>query len=330
MNRIRNLDLDSNVLVCDAGCILQDLDNHLDHCHIGGNVSTNAGGIRYLRYGSLHGSVLGLEVVLADGTVLNNLSTLRKDSTGYDIKQIFIGAEGTLGVVTGVSIVVPQKPKSMEFSLFSHSMADPLSLEFDYYILIEIGGSNSAHDEQKFENLFNDLQDSGTIGDGILLQGGKAEKMWHLRESMIYSHNKFGQTLTFDISIPVAYMEDAVLEMRRKFADLEINRRFSSSPDAPHLRYVTGFGHLGDGNLHLNVVVDRYNAETTHIFETSIFEYAAGHHGSISAEHGLGSIKPEFLHFSKSPEMVAAMHKIKHAFDPNGILNPYKVLPTEQ
>ncbi|PVU87125.1 hypothetical protein BB559_006222, partial [Furculomyces boomerangus] len=114
MNKVRSLDKDSGALVCDAGCVLEELDNYVSEfgltmpidlgakgsCHIGGNVSTNAGGIRYLRYGSLHGSVLGLEVVLPDGTIVNNLSTLRKDSTGYDIKQLFIGSEGTLGIVT--------------------------------------------------------------------------------------------------------------------------------------------------------------------------------------------------------------------------------------
>ncbi|KAJ1913945.1 D-lactate ferricytochrome c oxidoreductase, partial [Tieghemiomyces parasiticus] len=131
-NQIRRFDEVSGVLVCDAGCVLETLDHYVadrgymmpldlgakGSCHIGGNVSTNAGGIRYLRYGSLHGSVLGLEVVLPDGTVLDNLSTLRKDSTGYDLKQLFIGAEGTLGIVTGVSIVTPPRPKVQTVAVF--------------------------------------------------------------------------------------------------------------------------------------------------------------------------------------------------------------------
>ncbi|OMJ16290.1 D-lactate dehydrogenase [cytochrome] 2, mitochondrial [Smittium culicis] len=150
MNKIRSLDKDSGALVCDAGCVLEELDNYVGEfgltmpidlgakgsCHIGGNVSTNAGGIRYLKFGSLHGSVLGLEVVLPDGTIINNLSTLRKDSTGYDIKQLFIGAEGTLGVVTGVSILTAKKPK-------------------------------------KLMSLYEDLQNSGTVEDGIVIEGGK-------------------------------------------------------------------------------------------------------------------------------------------------------------
>lgn len=132
MNRVRSFDAVAGTLVADAGCVLQALDDHVAQqgymmpldlgakgsCHIGGNVSTNAGGLRVLRYGSLHGSVLGLEVVLADGTVLDGISTLRKDNTGYDLKQLFIGAEGTLGIVTGVSIVTPQRPSAINVAMF--------------------------------------------------------------------------------------------------------------------------------------------------------------------------------------------------------------------
>ncbi|KAJ2766128.1 D-lactate ferricytochrome c oxidoreductase, partial [Coemansia nantahalensis] len=131
LNKVRSYDEASGILVCDAGCVLEELDNFVAErshvmpldlgakgsCHIGGNVATNAGGIRFLRYGSLHGSVLGLEVVLPDGTVLDNLSTLRKDNTGYDLKQLFIGSEGTLGVITGVSIATPRRPSAVNVAV---------------------------------------------------------------------------------------------------------------------------------------------------------------------------------------------------------------------
>ncbi|KAJ1679645.1 D-lactate ferricytochrome c oxidoreductase, partial [Spiromyces aspiralis] len=194
MNKVRSFNNASGILVCDSGCILEELDNYVRQhgyvipldlgakgsCQIGGNVSTNAGGIRFLRYGSLHGSVLGIEAVLPDGTIIDNLTTLPKDSTGYDMKQLFIGAEGSLGIVTGVSIMTPPKPtatnvavlgvpdyqsvqkafrhvrrdlgeilsafefwdaRCMQTVLGHHQLRNPLSSEFSFYVLVETSGS---------------------------------------------------------------------------------------------------------------------------------------------------------------------------------------------
>ncbi|PVV05287.1 hypothetical protein BB560_000192 [Smittium megazygosporum] len=229
MNSIRKFDIDSGVLECDAGCILEQLDNHVSQfnftmpldlgakgsCHIGGNISTNAGGVRYLRYGSLHGSVLGLEVVLPDGTILNNMSTLRKDSTGYDIKQLFIGAEGTLGIVTGVSILTSQKPlfnnvvllglnsfedvlKAFNFSkkhfaeilsafefwdadcmksvLTFHKYLNPFSSEYNFYVLIETSGSNSEHDQSKINLFLEESSQEGFVVDGTMAYDSVQDK----------------------------------------------------------------------------------------------------------------------------------------------------------
>lgn len=200
LNKIRSFDEVNGTLVCDAGCILESLDNHLTEkgfmmpldlgakgsCHIGGNVATNAGGLRFLRYGSLHGNVLGLEVVLPNGTILEGLSTLRKDNTGFDLKQLFIGSEGTIGLITGVSIVTPKRPNAINVSVFAvdsfqavqdvfkrvkshcgeilsafeffdaqsmklvtgHGAKDPFQDKHPFYVLIETSGSRKEHDDE--------------------------------------------------------------------------------------------------------------------------------------------------------------------------------------
>ncbi|PVU90976.1 hypothetical protein BB561_004626 [Smittium simulii] len=374
MNQIRSLDKDSGALVCDAGCILENLDNYVAEfgltmpidlgakgsCHIGGNVSTNAGGIRYIRYGSLHGSVLGLEVVLPDGTIINNLSTLRKDSTGYDLKQLFIGAEGTIGIVTGVSILAALlgansyedvkstfrtarthlceilsafefwDAKCMDITADHFNMSKPLEGNYPFYVLIETSGSNNEHDSEKLNNFIELTMEEGLIQDGVLAQDkSQINKFWVMREGIPESLAKFGATYKYDISIPIAKLYDIVPDIKKRLTEAGVySENESGTPNSKYpVKSVNGYGHIGDGNLHLNIVADKFDDNVTKHLEPYIYEWVENVAGSISAEHGLGIMKPDCLKYTKGPEMIHNMKVIKNLFDPNGIMNPYKFLP---
>lgn len=368
MDKIISLDKVSGILICEAGCILENLDSFLVNegfimpldlgakgsCQIGGNVSTNAGGLHFIRYGSLHGSILGLEVVLADGTVLDMLGTLRKDNTGYDLKHLFIGSEGSLGIVTKVSILTPPKLLSTNLALLSckdflscqkllleakrglgevlsafefmdnHAMdlvlthldgaRNPLpSSLYNFYVLIETIGSDESYDKAKLEAFLLRSMEGGLILDGAIAQDiNQASSFWQIREGISEATVKVGAVYKYDLSLPVENFYDIVEEMRARLGEKA---------------KVVGYGHLGDGNLHLNILATQYDDNILAQIEPFVYEWASTHRGSISAEHGLGLMKADKIHYSKSLETVQLMASIKKLLDPNGILNPYKVLP---
>ncbi|KAF2070493.1 hypothetical protein CYY_008191 [Polysphondylium violaceum] len=369
MSKVESFDPITGVVTVQAGCILENIENYLvplgytvpidlgakGSCQIGGNASTNAGGIRLLRYGSLHGSILGVEAVLADGTVLDCLSTLRKDNTGYDLKQLFIGSEGTLGVITKLSFITPPKPTSVNVALFScHSfdrvqqvlirakkqLGDILSAfefmdrpcidlvlkhqagtrePFDdstpFYVLMETSGFNEVHDGEKLSSFLESIMGDELIVDGSVATDSKnMTSFWKLRETITESLGKEGATYKYDLSLPIDQFYQLVAVMREKL-------------DGKALVY--GFGHVGDGNLHLNISTPNqsYSKDMLDMIEPFVYEYTSKHRGSISAEHGIGAMKSQHLHFSKSDPAIHLMKSIKHAMDPNNILNPYKVLP---
>ncbi|GCB79001.1 hypothetical protein scyTo_0017818 [Scyliorhinus torazame] len=367
MDNIISFNTNSGVLICQAGCILENLNNYLEEqdfimpldlgskgsCHIGGNVATNAGGLRLLRYGSLRGTVLGLEVVLADGTVLNCLSSLRKDNTGYDLKQLFIGAEGTLGIITAVSILCPRKSaavsvallgcdsfertldifkesKSMlgeilsAFEFLDHScravvcehlkLRNPLQ-ESPFYILIETSGSNSDHDQEKLNHFLEKVMSCGLVTDGTMAtEENKIKAIWALRERITEALVHDGFLYKYDISLPLERIYEIVTVMKDRLGT--------------RAKRVVGFGHLGDGNLHLNIVAEAFDQQLLDSIEPYLYEWIAQHCGSISAEHGLGFKKKNFIHFSKPRAAVQIMQQMKVILDPKGILNPYKTLPS--
>lgn len=367
MNQVISFHDVSGILVCQAGCVLEELSRHVEQrdfimpldlgakgsCHIGGNLATNAGGLRFLRYGSLHGTVLGMEVVLADGTILSGLTSLRKDNTGYDLKQLFIGSEGTLGVITAVSILCPPKPKAVNvaflgcpgfaevlqtFSSCKGMLGEILSAyefmdaecmqlvghhlqlacpvqESPFYVLIETSGSRAEHDAEKLSDFLEQVLGSGLVTDGTLATDQrKIKALWALRERITEALSLDGYVYKYDVSLPVERLYDLVTELRARLG--------------PRAKHVVGYGHLGDGNLHLNVTAEAFSASLLGDLEPYVYEWTAGQQGSVSAEHGVGFKKKDILGYSKPPEALQLMQQLKALLDPKGILNPYKTLPS--
>ncbi|GAA5859687.1 hypothetical protein JCM1840_006411 [Sporobolomyces johnsonii] len=384
MNQIREFDDVSGILTADGGAILESLSNFLapkgymmpldlgakGSCHIGGNISTNAGGLRLLRYGSLHGTVLGIEAVLPDekGTVLSinmpgdgKAGALRKDNTGYDLKQLFIGAEGTLGIVTGVSIMTPRLPSAINVAVLSVPSFESVQTVFKetrqhlgeilsafeffdqeglelvlhhtgakspfesepeggraFYVLIETSGSNKDHDDEKLGGLLESLLENGTIADGVLAQDEtQVQSLWSLRESLPEAAGKLGRVYKYDLSMPVKDMYSLVEEARERFKEKGIDE----------IKTTVGYGHIGDGNLHINIVAKDWSDKVEKTIEPWIYEATAKRNGSISAEHGLGVMKATYVGYSKSDAAIDVMQQIRRLFDPRGILNPAKYLP---
>ncbi len=367
MNHIISIDDVSGILVCQAGCILEKLDQSLadkgfmmpldlgakGSCMIGGNIATNAGGLRLLRYGSLHGTVLGLEVVLPNGQIIDTLSTCRKDNTGYHLKHMFIGSEGTLGVITAASIMVPYLPRSINVALLGCQSFEDLQLIFkaaksmlgeilsafemldynsmkaseltgiqnpiqesNFYVLIETSGSSAAHDEEKLTKFVEWLMNEDLVQDGtIATDKQKMTNIWAVRENITVGLVEIGYVYKYDVSIPVPRLYEIVKDLQKNIGDKVIT--------------VVGYGHIGDGNLHLNIVTKEYDPKVLKLLEPYIFEWVRDCGGSISAEHGIGFKKTKYLHYSKSTECINIMKDFKMMFDPNGILNPYKVIPNE-
>ncbi|PPQ67357.1 hypothetical protein CVT24_011540 [Panaeolus cyanescens] len=378
LNKVRSFDPVSGILVADAGCILESLTdyvaphNHImpidlgakGSCQIGGNVATNAGGLRLLRYGSLHGTVLGLEVVLPDGTILDQLTTLRKDNTGYDLKQLFIGAEGTLGVITAVSILTPPAPQASNnvilalpsfdnvlplYQTVKRHLSEILSaFEFidrtaydlavkhgqgralseddvegaECFVLVETSGGRREHDEEKLSDLLELLlsADKPLVNTGVLSQSpAQFSSIWALREGVTEAVSKEGKAYKYDISVPLSSFKEVVDNTREHL-------RSKGLLHDKAVKFVLGYGHVGDGNLHLNVCADAYLPEIQDALEPYIYEVVSKYRGSISAEHGIGAMKTHALPYSKSATSIELMKKIKHIFDPQGIMNPGKVL----
>jgi FAD/FMN-containing dehydrogenase len=325
---------------------------------IGGNISTNAGGVNVLRYGSARDLVLGLEAVLADGRVLDSLRTLRKDNTGYDLKQLFIGSEGTLGIVTGIALKLFPKPRErataliavrdpqaaidllsrlqeatggmisafelmprlgIEFML-AHIPAtiDPLSEPSPWYVLAEASGGAHTDLQASMERALDAA--SGLVSDAALAQNEtQRAAFWKLRESMSEAQKPEGGSIKHDVSVPI---KDIPAFLREGIAAVE--RLVPGARPVP-------FGHLGDGNIHFNFSVPKgaNNAaflsrweEIQHAVHAIVRRYG----GSISAEHGVGVMKRDEIASTKSPVEIELMRALKRTLDPNNILNPGKVV----
>ncbi|MGH8148939.1 MAG: FAD-binding oxidoreductase [Steroidobacteraceae bacterium] len=375
LNRIRSLDAAGFTLVAEAGCVLEVVRRAADEagrlfplalgsqgsCQIGGNLSTNAGGTQVLRYGMMRDLVLGLEVVLADGRVFPCLTALRKDNTGYDVKSLFLGAEGTLGVITAASLKLFPKMRSVatafvavrdveaavallaelrersgdlvsSFELLprlaveltsSHipGVADPLGAPHSWYVLAEIASSRAAEPVGGIlEETLAAALERGSVLDAAVAQSERERAaFWKLRESVPEAQRRDGASLKHDVSVPIARLPELV----RRGSEW-VGRHV---PDGRLIAY----GHVGDGNLHFNLNqapgadAAAFLARADGVMR-AVHDLVHALGGSVSAEHGIGRLKVAELERYASPVELDLMRTIKRALDPNGILNPGKVL----
>lgn len=329
---------------------------------VGGNIATNAGGVRVIRYGLTRQWVLGLEAVLASGEVLEIGGALEKNNTGLDLRQLFIGSEGTLGVVTEATLKLSPLPgattvmllgvadvaavlalfrearrapftlaayeffsqKCLDRLLSHRKLRPPIAEPTPYYVLVEAEGEGGTEADaarllERLEPWLGGVLESGLAKDGTLAQhGSQARDLWALREGISESLSATGLPHKNDVSLPIAGLDGFCAELDSVFA-----RRY---PDWE----ICLFGHVGDGNLHINVMKPDAMAKDEFFTKTKeadkdLFELVKRHHGSISAEHGIGLLKKAFLSYSRSEAEMAVMRTVKRALDPNGILNPGKV-----
>ena len=376
LNRIRSLDAGNLTVTVDAGCILQTLQEHAEQagflfplslaaegsCTIGGNLATNAGGTQVVRYGNTRELCLGLEVVTAQGEVWEGLTGLRKDNTGYDLRDLFIGSEGTLGVITGATMKLYPLPvatltawaavPSMEAAVTLLGLAHkhlgagltgfevmgqfalalvakhmpqlrvPFHQETPYCVLLENSDQESEpHARAQFERLLEAALQDGCATDAVVAENiAQARALWHVRENIPLAQAQEGLNIKHDISIPVSRIP-----------------AFCAETDALLVREIAGvrlvnFGHLGDGNLHYNVQAPAGGDMAAFLREQEarvnelVFEQVKKHDGSISAEHGIGTLKVDKMPHYKSPVALSLMRSLKQALDPKNILNPGRVI----
>ena len=373
MDKIREVDTASNTMTCEAGVVLQVAQQRASEvdrlfplslgaegsCTIGGNLSTNAGGTTALAYGVAREMALGLEVVLADGRIVNLLSKLKKDNTGYDLRNLFIGAEGTLGIITAATLKLFPKPRAIEtafvgltspaqalrllaiaqneaagtltsFELLSEiavdfsiqhgiDIRDPLENKHPWYVLMEL---SSPRDDARatLEAILAKGFEDGIVDDAVMAASlSQRQAFWKLRDEMSAAQKPEGGSIKHDISVPVVAVPDFIA-----VADAAVTKLIPGARPVP-------FGHLGDGNIHYNVS-QPIGADAAdflsrwHEVNAVVFEIVLKMGGSISAEHGIGVLKRDELPDVKDKVAIELMRGIKAMLDPLGIMNPGKVL----
>lgn len=370
MNKIEKIDCIGMTAVVQAGVTLQQLQEAaaeqgvyfaLDlaakgSCHIGGNIATNAGGVKFVRFGGMRELVLGLEVVLANGEILDMNLPLRKNNTGYDLKQLFIGSEGTLGIITRATVKLSTAPGDLVVSLMAaasfgdvpkilercnmmkvpvtafeffgdiahdivlrhnSSLVSPFSERHPCYVLLEVEAGKQG--QSAVEPVLETLFESGLIADAVIA-GNTAQfaDFWAHRENISESIANEGFAHKNDISVPIDTMSDFISELSVLI-----------DSEQPNFKVVT-FGHIADGNLHLNYVapkgadVPSFRADAKRL-EQKVFQLIEKFGGSISAEHGIGLLKKDDLAFSRSSVEIDFMRQIRKIFDPDGLMNPGKI-----
>ena len=374
MNRIRSFDAINFTMTVDAGCKLADVREVADqnnrlfplgltatqkYCEIGGNLSTNAGGINVLRYGNARDLVLGLEVVLPDGRIWNGLRSLRKDNTGYDLKHLFIGAEGTLGIITAAVLKLFPRPQATAtacaaidgadaavrllahvrsncgdtlsgFEIISRSClelvfrhfpdtVEPFSRQHGYYLLIQLSDVMPGLLDEALRATLNSFGPA-VLEHSVTLDTETAEKWWKLRKNISEAQKREGVSIKHDVSVPVSRVGEFIA-----CADAALRNAY------PGIRIVA-FGHMGDGNIHYNVSMPDaalnkpFIAQQEAAVNKLVYEVVRELNGSISAEHGLGQLKRLTIRDYKDPLELELMRNIKLTLDPHGLMNPGKVL----
>lgn len=378
LNRVRAIDTDNDTIEVEAGCLLQSVQQAArdagrlfplslaaeGSCTIGGNLATNAGGTQVLRYGNMRELTLGLEAVTPQGDVWHGLRGLRKDNTGYDLRDLFIGSEGTLGVITAATLKLFPLPVAQCTALLAldsieaavavlgraragfgaaltgfelmagyclqqvvrrfaqqHLPFDGPSARLPWYALLELSDNESeTHARRRFEAVVAGAIEAGCVQDAVIAESiAQSHALWHLRESIPLAEKESGKSIKHDISVPVSRMADFV-----RATNAALDEAF------PGIQHVI-FGHLGDGNLHYNVARGADWTEARLLArqeEISVLVHDRVHAvgGSISAEHGIGQLKRDVLPRYKDAVEMALMRRIKAALDPQGLMNPGKLL----
>ena len=364
MNSIEEIDPVGRTLTCQSGVTLQNIQEKAESenmifpldlgargsCSIGGNISTNAGGNRVIRYGMTRDSVLGIEAVTSDGTILSSMNRMIKNNAGYDLKQLFIGTEGTLGIVTRCVLRLREAPISQNtalvgiedfpsivkflkhidsglggnmsafevmwkefYEMVTNSLDEkslPLKKNIPYYVLVESMGSDQVKDEEHFESLLQKALEDSVIVDAVLAKSEKERKALWAFRDDVEKQAQYGPTVMFDVSLPINEMEEYVSKV-----DLNLQKHWK---EFHHIVW----GHLAEGNLHLVVGTGNLESDTIQKIENSVYEPLERIGGSISAEHGIGLEKKPYLHLSRSEAEINYMKALKDTFDPKGILNP--------
>ena len=371
INKIRNIDLIGNSITLESGCILENIKNELakyklefplsmgsrGNCQIGGNIATNAGGVNVIKYGSIRQSILGLEAVLSDGTIYSSLKNVRKNNTGLDLKQLLIGSEGILGIITAATIKTFPLPKEkivlwgsfenfkkvLDFYVLITRKFNDLITSFEFmnkesidileknelrlenikknecYCLVEISNFQNINNFNDFIISKLNLKNIGT--DDLIISKSESEnrKLWSYRESIPLAERKEKIIIQHDVSIPLINIESFVSQTSKLIKKIE-----KSS-------VIINFGHLGDNNLHYNVLITE-SAKKINIDQIKkkinrvVFDRVKKFGGAITAEHGIGQLRKNELEKHKSKNEIYTMRKIKKLFDPQNILNPGKVI----
>jgi len=376
MSRLREIDPANLSLSADAGAILSDLQRAAEDaglmlplalgsqasCRIGGNLSTNAGGIQVLRYGMARAIVLGIEVVLPDGSLVSEMAPLRKNNAGYDVKQLFIGAEGTLGIITGVSLALVRQPRqvvtamlaveditrlpellaraqghsgeqitsfeyvsraSLDLLLSSHAeLAHPLPGDAAHYILMEAATASPVPWlEDAMTALLGEMIEEGAVTDGIIATSGQQRtSLWHLRENIPEGEVRHGGSVKHDVAVRCSRVAEFIEAARDLVTRL--------CPEARQSIY----GHVGDGNVHFNLLAPQgvdpkaFKARIEAELSPAIHQLAVDMGGTFSAEYGIGRVKMDMLRQFGHPGKRDLMGRIKRAIDPQGLMNPGKVV----
>ena len=365
MRAIEEIDLNAAVMTVQAGAVLQVVQEAADEAgmlfpldlggrgsaQVGGLIGTNAGGNRVLRYGMMRDLVMGVEAVLADGSVVSSLNKMLKNNTGYDLKQLFIGSEGTLGVVTRANLKLFPKPAGAATALCGLASYDaalallrraramlggtlsafevmwsdfyemgvrefgrrPLDGQHTLYVLLDALGADPEADDARFEALITAAIEAGEVDDAVIAQSSQqTRELWKIRETPAEFPRMFSPHIPFDVSVPTGQIGDfaAEIEMRMKAVLPTLNTVY--------------FGHVADSNLHVGV--QAAHGEDPAVVKQAVYDVVREFKGSISAEHGIGTEKKKYLAYSRSPVELALMRSLKDTLDPNGVLNPGKVL----
>ena len=374
LNRVRAVDADNFSMTVEAGCVLAQVQQAAaaaerffplslgseGSCQIGGNLATNAGGLNVVRFGMARELVLGIEAVLPNGALLNGLKSLRKDNTGYDLKDLLIGAEGTLGVITAASLKLWPQQKSSATALIGinapeqalallgllrssagerlssfelmpraamelttrhiEGVIDPLGTPYAWYVLCELTSAAAEALPELLQQMLEQAAEAGLLQDATLANSERERTaLWRIRENIPESQRRAGASLKHDLAVPVSQLPRFIDEASRWVNE--------------HVRdgVLVSYGHAGDGNLHFNIShkgdgdAKEFMAQEP-VIRRAIHDLVAHYGGSFSAEHGIGQLKREELQRYAPSAALAAMRAIKQALDPNGIMNPGKLL----